>query len=568
MVEAWGAGAGGGSGRRGATSTVRTGGGGGGGGSYTQRVFKASELDATVEVTIGAGGSGGAAITADNTNGLNGGTGGTTLFGSFLFLSSFGGFGGESGSTVAVNGGTGAGVLGGNAPNSGANLAGQFGGGFALATAGLSGNPSGWGGASGGGSSIGGAGNSGGSSFQGGPAGGGGASLSSANSTSTPGAGGSIINAAGGGGAPAVVVGTNGGNGSGRQGGGGGASGSLTAASIGSLAFGNSTFAGVSGFGDIFTSANGTNNWVRQTNPDSTPIRWIVHNGSAFVVFDVSASRCWTTTDFVTYTEKTGAVFNNVNAVRFINSRYFVCAFNGIQTSTDLISWTTVSTGLTSTANSDITWTGTNYVVANLGFSAEIRYSSNLTTWSASTGFHPTVTAIGSDGAGNVVILTSVNNCAQRSTNNGVSFSDVATTFPTPFTFTTSTTRVAYLNSTWFAIGTNITNPNSLLTSTDGDTWTTRINATGDAMSGFALGGSIIAVGSTLVNANAARTASTSDLSTWTDRTITAVNVAAGSGGNGGQPGGGGGGGGASLNGNNSGAGGSGGNGLVRVYTW
>ena len=58
MVELWGGGGGGGSGRRGATSTTRSGGSGGGGGAYMSKRFKASDLTATVSVTVATGGAG------------------------------------------------------------------------------------------------------------------------------------------------------------------------------------------------------------------------------------------------------------------------------------------------------------------------------------------------------------------------------------------------------------------------------------------------------------------------------------------------------------------------------
>ncbi len=75
------AGAGGGSGRRGAAATVRCGGGGGAGGGAAEALFRASELPATVNVSVAAGGAGGAAVTTDDTNGNPGTQPGPCFFG-------------------------------------------------------------------------------------------------------------------------------------------------------------------------------------------------------------------------------------------------------------------------------------------------------------------------------------------------------------------------------------------------------------------------------------------------------------------------------------------------------
>lgn len=93
LVEIWGGGGGG----VGDATNVR--GGGGGGGGYTALEYQASELPASVPVTIGAGGAPGA-------------LGGTTSFGSYMSVT-----GGGIGIKTANNypgGGRGGGVTGGN----------------------------------------------------------------------------------------------------------------------------------------------------------------------------------------------------------------------------------------------------------------------------------------------------------------------------------------------------------------------------------------------------------------------------------------------------------------------
>jgi len=561
MVECWGAGAGGGSGRRGAAASERFGGAGGGGGAYGYRLFKASELTSTVAVTIGAGGAGGAAVTVDSTNGNVGSTGGTTSFGSFLSI-----YGGNSGAAAGVTGpqgGLGGGVLNNFSPRAGippaGSAAGHFGAGNGSGTA-NNGQPSGFGGGSGGGAGF-----NGGSSYQGGPGGGGGGTLNSSDYLTQSTAGGGISADAGTGATRVAYPGSTGNNGSGRQGASGGAAGSLTIDTMNDVSFGNGTFAGISNrfatTGIIYTSSNGTNNWVAQTGPSNRPVSKMLHDGTQFVIFN-NAGNVWTTTNFVTYTARNNwPVSASPDKVRFLNGRYFVVQHgtNGIYTSTDLVTWTQLSTGVGGSTY-DIAWTGTNYVVVS-NATPFIRYSSNLTSWSTSTGTVGAAYTCVSNGSGTVFCNSSaVAQEGLRSTDNGQSFSAITSSITGG---SASDAYASFVNATYFIVFSS-----NLWTSTDGTNWTQRISA----QSPF---GPVAFDGTTLVTGNdapstsdVAYTALPASLGTWTARTLTAINGAGGTGGNGGQPGGGGGGGGASLNGNNSGAGGTGGNGLVRVYAW
>jgi hypothetical protein len=292
MVELWGAGGGGGSGRRYVAGNPGAGGGGAGGGAYGYRLFKASDLGATEAVTIGAGGAGGAAVTADTTNGASGTAGGDSAFGAWLTM--YGGNPGAGGDPSSGGGGPGGGVL----SSSGQPAVidsfrdGHFGRG------GPSGTASGFGGGYGGNSPS-----PGGSSYQGGPAGGGGGIINSNNTYQPPGSGGGIVNQSGSGAVRGAYPGTAGASGTGRQGGAGGTVGSVTVDSCVDVTFGNATFAGVSSGGFIWTSSNGTNNWVAQTGPSNLPVTRLMHDGTQFVLFDTS-SRVWTTTDFSTYTAR------------------------------------------------------------------------------------------------------------------------------------------------------------------------------------------------------------------------------------------------------------------------
>ena len=73
---------------------------GGGGGAIFERIFRASDLSATVAITVGTGGAGGSA-----TN--NGSPGGTSSFGTYIYA--YGGGGGLQGNTSSKTGGGGGG---------------------------------------------------------------------------------------------------------------------------------------------------------------------------------------------------------------------------------------------------------------------------------------------------------------------------------------------------------------------------------------------------------------------------------------------------------------------------
>lgn len=112
MVELIGGGGGGTSGQKGVAASNRYAGGGGGSSGVTYFTFAASELSSTETVTIGAGGTGGASVTTDNTGGINGTDGGTSIFGSTALATCHGGLGiysswyvGKIGSGAASNNG-------------------------------------------------------------------------------------------------------------------------------------------------------------------------------------------------------------------------------------------------------------------------------------------------------------------------------------------------------------------------------------------------------------------------------------------------------------------------------
>lgn len=104
-------GGGGGSGRKGATGSIRCGGGGGGGASLAEKTFNATDISATLTVTVGASVAGGVAQATNSTNGNPGTTGNDSKVvipaGTVTILRAQGAAGGAGGTLTGGTGGNG-----------------------------------------------------------------------------------------------------------------------------------------------------------------------------------------------------------------------------------------------------------------------------------------------------------------------------------------------------------------------------------------------------------------------------------------------------------------------------
>lgn len=533
MVELWGAGSGGASGQRGASLSARGGGGGGGGGAYVYRLFKASELPSTVPVTIGLGGNGGAAITTDNTNGAAGSIGGDSTFGTWMTAYGAGAPGSVSSGTG--NGGGGGGTQGagnntaGGAPGTGSSSGAAFGGGngSSSSTAGVS------------------------SAFGGG---GGGASLS----TGTPSVGGvSSWGGAGGSGGGAintsdtsVYVGADQAFGYFGQGGAGGyAMLSLSNYTVADIAFGNSTFVAVGLQSHILTSSNGTS-WTFVPAVPFNTFLGVLYDGARWVAW--INHTVWTSTNLTTWTRmnRQQLPVNSFLWIAHNAGTYVAVGTSGsVLTSTDLISWTSQTTGATNQLE-HVIHDGTRWVAVGSG---DVITSTNATTW---TRYAAPFTFSRVSSNGSVLIASGSGANMKRSTDAGATWSN-------PTTTTTSAIYrcLIYANGQFVAGSSG----GLVATSPDGNTWTMQTSGIAESMNGIAYGAGLYVIGSNALNSNAV--ISSPNGTAWTTRTATAYGPTSTAG----WPGAigcGGGGGGASLNGTASGAGGAGGNGYCRVYSW
>jgi len=141
-IRVQGGGGGGGGGPSVASGTTCSGGAGGGGGAVLECEFAASDLAATVAVTVGSGGVGGQ---GGGSAGAVGGSGGNSAFGSYLVAG--GGGGGGGGAASANSGGGGAGGL--TLAGSGSSTGGFGGTGAAAGGTGVAGGVGAVGGSSG-----------------------------------------------------------------------------------------------------------------------------------------------------------------------------------------------------------------------------------------------------------------------------------------------------------------------------------------------------------------------------------------------------------------------------------
>lgn len=525
-VELWGAGAGGGSGRRGAINTDCSGGSGGGGGAYFYRMFKASDLPSTVEVTVGLGGAGAAGATTDDTNGSAGFTGGASSFGSYLTAG--GGQGGEGGRVATTNT-----ANGGNSGNGisfnisspanevirGANSS--------------TGRSSVYGGGAGSPSAISGTINSGGFSVFGGSGGRGGGVLT-ASGESTP-------------------FNTSDSRSQFGDGADGGATFFRQFVAVGdrpeAVAFGNGTFVATTGGngGYIATSTDGIS-WTISLIDTSAQLQNFLYDGYQWVA--VSGSTVRTSTNLTNWTA-VGSVNSSLRSISHNAGTYVAVGQGGIiETSTDLITWTMRSSINGNTLN-HVIHDGTRWIA--VGDSGVSLTSTDAITWTVVT----TVSAgnwLRVASSGSVLVATaSTSPFARRSTNGGASWTAVATTL-------TTSGYVLFAGSQFVLAASSV-----VYTSSDGNTWTTRTDGTTDTYRAIVYSGSRYFIGSN--TANTMPGIYSDDGVTWSTSTSTAYPLSTNPGENGVMVSGGGGGG-ASQNGTNSGAGGAGGNGLARIYSW
>lgn len=196
----------------------------------------------------------------------------------------------------------------------------------------------------------------------------------------------------------------------------------------------------INGGGSILYTIDtgGIMNFNTSTNTESTvlspvySIKDIAYGNGIFVAISSDAfSSCFTSTDGDTWTYRrfnTAAAQNAFTGrrIKYLNGNFIILSTSTIIfTSTDSITWTQGTTP--NTTKNDIIWTGTNYVACTSD-NGQLIYSSNLSSWTAVSGFGSSVgTGIIIEdlthlGNGTIIAVARFG-CILKSTNHGVSWS-------------------------------------------------------------------------------------------------------------------------------------------------
>ena len=135
----------------------------------------------------------------------------------------------------------------------------------------------------------------------------------------------------------------------------------------------------------------------------SATVRSMDFGAGVFVVVGDSGN-IWSSTDGITWTQRTSGHTNNLTRVRFENGVFVAAGVSNIMTSTDGITWTNSSGGAGAICQS-VSYVGNNVWIVGYATSTAYRSTNNGTSWSTFTlvGSYSNLTAVAGNGTGYVL---------------------------------------------------------------------------------------------------------------------------------------------------------------------
>ncbi|MBF0537715.1 MAG: hypothetical protein HQL03_05615 [Nitrospirae bacterium] len=298
-----------------------------------------------------------------------------------------------------------------------------------------------------------------------------------------------------------------------------------------SVSYGNNTFVAVGANGTILTSPGGVA-WTTRTSGTSYDLAGVIYGRNTFVAVGYSGT-ILTSSDGVTWVARNSGTSYALFGVSYGNNTFVAVGDSGtILISSDGVTWVARTSGTHNNLNGVIY--GNNTFVA-VGDSGTILTSPDSVTWIARTS--GTSYALYGVIYGNNMFVA-VGGSHVIIAHSGV-YSSTIQTSPDGITWTTRTsgtpnvlTGVSYGNNSFVAVGFgytsamsgSITSYNTILTSVDGVTWTTRTSGTSNVLTGVSYGNNtFVAVGGIYNSADLAyddgAIMTSPDGVTWTTRT-------------------------------------------------
>ena len=197
------------------------------------------------------------------------------------------------------------------------------------------------------------------------------------------------------------------------------------------------------GTGTILTSPDGTT-WTSRTSGTSNELYKVIYGNSTFVTVG-ELGTILTSSDGITWTSRTSGTSNDLYGVTYGNSTFVADGVNGtILTSSDGTSWDNRTSG-TSNFLYGVTYGNSTFVA--VGHYETILTSSDGTTWTSRT--------------------------SGRTNSSGLSYKNSS-----GWTYTDYLEGITYGNSIFVTVGRGEDGSGTIMTSSDGITWTTRTSGT------------------------------------------------------------------------------------------